>query len=171
MTQNVEIFIFSEDIEPKKRVIRTDFQLFAVVLIAVFGIILLGNFLNNRFHVPRAPVQLTMYVIVAAIAVWLYRFRLTDFRYLLTERMFITDKVIGKKSRPDFQVHLSDIEKIIPFQDLNMSGLKAHGAFHGKKHDTLALVCKVNNKESVLLISPTEEMRTKLIQQWKQVKH
>ena len=170
MEQTVENYVYSEKIAPEKKLIKTDVQLYIVLLVSVFLIIALGNYLNNQFGIPQAPVQISLYVIFAVLSVYLYRYRLTDFSYLLTERMFVVDKVIGKKNRPAVALHLSDITKIVPTSELASIVKPCSKVYHGKKEDTLCIIFKLSGKEESVLISPTEEMKTKLIEQWKKVK-
>lgn len=170
MEEVVQNYIYYDEIEPKKRIIRNDVIFFVVLLLAVLGSMFLASFLQAYFGWSMVIVQLSLYAILAVLIILLYRYRLLSYGYLLTERMFSVSKIVGKKIRPDQSMHLSDIRRICGYNELKGDEGKKYSTFHGKREDTTALCCRVNGTSYVLLISPTEEMKEKLLDQWKKAR-
>ena len=170
MEENVQNYIYYDEIEPAKRIIRSDVVYYVLLLLAVLGSMFLSSLLQAYFGWSMTIVQICLFVILAVLIILIYKYRLLSCGYLLTERMFSVSKIVGRKIRPDQSVHLSDIRKICAFSDLKGDEGKKYGLFHGKREKTTALCCRVNGTAFVLLISPTEEMMEKLLDQWKKAR-
>lgn len=169
MEERVQTYVFHDRAEPKRRIIRNDVALYIVVLLGVLASMFLASACEVYFGWSVFVVQIVLYAAIAVLIYFLYRFRLMSFAYLLTERMFSVTKVIGKKERPDVGVHLSDIVKITSFAEAELPK-KKYSLYHGKKKDTTVLLCRNAGNEFAVLISPGDEMKTKLLEQWKQVR-
>ena len=171
MEQETVQILYTEDIVPLKRFIRSDFLFFVIVAVLVIAVILIASAFQVLFQIPRIFVQIVLYVFLCLFAVWLYKKRLVVYRYKLTERMLSVERVTGKRARPDQQIHLSDIVRIGPYEKLSGENPdKEYRAFHGKKKDATALLYQNGKKTDMLLITPSREMQEIILKQWKKAR-
>lgn len=163
----VENHVMIEKVAPKRRFVRSDGALYALMLALVFGVIVLGNALNTRWGLPRLFVQLGLYAVLLALGYWVYRRCLVTFRYALTNRMLSIDRIVGKKIRGDENIHLSDIVAVRPFAGMQDEPGKLRRLYVDKKRDALAVTVLAGGKRYTVLMSPSEEFAGKLMTQWK----
>ena len=118
MEQPVNEELYSETVEPAKRIIRSDVALYVLVVVVVFAAILLVSALIVLLGLPEFVSQLALFAALLVFGWRLYRVRLLSYRYTLTERMLSVDRIVGRKQRPELAVHLSDITHIRPAAQL-----------------------------------------------------
>ena len=82
-----EHLIWSENSASKRHFLKNDVAFYLILLFLVFGIITFGNYMLKRFNAPRLYIQLGLYAILFAVAVFVYRRYLVEYRYILTDRM------------------------------------------------------------------------------------
>lgn len=164
--ERIEDYICMDRAEPQKGFLSSGGALYAALLLAVIGAIMLSNALSARWNWPRAIVQITLYVLLLILAWLVYRYRLLTFRYVLTTRTLSIDRLVGGKIKHDLSLRLSDIESIRPCAEDRGSG-KRLSLYTGKARDALALRICENGTRRTLIVSPSEEFRGKLIEQWK----
>ena len=162
----VENYICSETAVPKRHIVRSDGALYVALLALVMGIILCGNAVSARWDLPRFYVQLVLYAILIGIGYLVYRFCLVSFQYTLTTRMLTVNRVVGKKVRPEANVHLSDIVSVRPFAEAGEMK-RPRSVFTGRKRDSLAVTVAAGGQRYTLLLSPTDGFLEKLKAQWK----
>lgn len=159
-------YICMDRAEPKKRFLSSGGALYAALLLAVIGVIMLANALSRYWNWPRAIVQISLYALLLALAWLVYRFRLVSFRYVLTSRALSVDRVVGRKIRHEASLRLADIRSIRPVSEETGEG-KRLPLYTGRRRDALALAASENGQRRTLLVSPSEEFTEKLIAQWK----
>ena len=160
--------LYTEVAEPRRSIIKSDVVLWLLVVLGVILLVFIGSFFNVVLGAPNGIVQCVVYLLLLGEILVLYRVRLVSYRYALTERMFSVTRVVGKKDRPDANVHLADITRIRDASQLARGeGGKQSRLFHGKREDAVALTYRVGGEEKTLLVSITESMRKKLVDQWK----
>lgn len=168
MEDRVENLIMLERAEPKKRILASTGALYAALLIGVILVIVLGNDISARFHWPRIIVQLLLYGLLAALGYLIYRFRLTSFRYTLTERMLRIDRIVGVREVSQQRVRLADIRSIRRVSKHSpAAGGRVSRLYIGRKRDALALSYRADGGAGTLLLSPSEEFCDQLVQAWK----
>lgn len=168
MEERIENHIFMERAEPKRRFVRSDGALYVLLLICVFGVILLGNWLGAKYDLARFYVQISMYVLLLAAGYWVYRTQLVAFRYALTDRMLNVTRLVGRKERAEAHLHLSDITSVKPYAEAEKANLgKLRRLYAGTGQDLTAIVCREGGKTQTLLISLSKENLGKLIAAWK----
>lgn len=171
MEHRVEHHICMEKSEPRRSFIRSDGLLYVLLLVGVVSIIVLGTTLSERYGWPRAYTQIALYAILIAIGIAVYRVRLMSFRYSLTDRMLTVDRIVGKKERAEAHVHLSDICRIRPCAALSEGeGGRPLKLCHGNRAAATAVTYRVGGEERTLLLGLSEEMKERLIAQWKTVR-
>lgn len=163
--------LYTETVEPAKRIIRSDVLLYVVVVAVVFAAILLVSALIVLLQLPELVSQLVLFAALLAFGWRLYRVRLLSYRYTLTARMLSVDRIVGRKQRPELAVHLADITHIRPFSALpDGEGGKRERLYLGSKASTTAITYRVAGSPATLLLSLSDGMRKKLIEQWKIVR-
>ena len=164
----VETYLASDTAAPKRSFLRSDGALYVVLLAAVIGIIMLGNFLSALWELPRFYVQLTLYALLIALGYAVYRCCLVSFRYVLTDRMLSVSRVVGKKVRPEANLHLSDIVSIRPLSPDTETEKRIVLSPVGKG-DRIAVTCSVAGTRRTLILAPSEAFYDALIAQWRQI--
>ena len=160
--------LYSETSEPPRSIIRSDLLLYVLVLLLVVLLIFVVSALIVVFELPELLSQLTLFAFLWAFGWRLYRVRLISYRYTLTERMLSVERIVGRRVKPELAVHLADITGIRPCSALSgEEGGKRERLYLGKKADATAVTYRVSGVPYTMLLSMSEEMRTKLIAQWK----
>ena len=80
------------------------------------GPIAAANALEDHLQIPREYSQIALYALLIAAGWYIYRFRLTTFRYTLTDSLFSIDRLTGRSERA---IHLR-CERRLP--DLHVGG-------------------------------------------------
>ncbi len=172
MEDIVQNYIMTEKALQKRRRIRSDGALYALLLLCVFTVIFLGNLACAAWDWPYVAVQVPLYVLLAAGGYLLYRYCLTEFSYVLTDRMLTVDRVIGRKTKPDVQIHLCDIRAIYPYEKAAAMDGKIFALYTGKRKDTVAVIydTHMKQKRGILLLSISKAFQQKLVEQWKKAR-
>ena len=165
----VDNYICMERVEPRKQVFVSNGALYMMLLFAVQSAIVLTNVLNARFGWHRAIIQIALYALLLLISYLVYRYRLTAFRYTLTTQMLMVGRIIGKETRSNTNVLLSDIDSIHPFPFDKRSG-KYRRLYKGRERNTLILCVCTDGVVCKLMLSPSEDFTRKLITQWESQK-
>ena len=162
-----EHLIWSENSASKRHFLKNDVAFYLILLFLVFGIITFGNYMLKRFNAPRLYIQLGLYAILFAVAVFVYRRYLVEYRYILTDRMMSIDQVVGKKIRNAELLHLSDILSITE-GEWGQRGARRLASYGRDRY--LSLIVKNAGKKYEVLISPTSFLEEKLLETWKTAK-
>jgi hypothetical protein len=167
---NVQTLICMENAAPKTRVIRSAGALYVVLLLLAIGSIATANALEEHLQIPREYSQIALYVLLIGAGWYIYRYRLTSFRYTLTDRFFSIDRLTGQSERAEERLLLSEITYIGIFTQAQRSGMpvgtvKNRSILPGRQ--STAIRYQSSGEERVLLISPSAEMLEKLSTQWR----
>lgn len=171
---DVQNLICMENAAPKPRVIRSAGALYVALLLLAIGSIAAANALEEHLRIPRKYSQIAFYALLLGLGLYIYRFRLTAFRYTLTDRFFSIDRLAGRNEREEERLPLSDIidiGMIIPESRFRVRlGAIRNRSFLPKMKST-AIRYRDNGEERILLVSPGDEMLEKLTAQWKNAVH
>ena len=168
MDGRVETLLHMERAEPKRRVFASGGALYAVLLAAVILAIVVGNDISGRFLVPRAYVQPALYAVLALAGYCFYRFRLLSYRYTLTDRTPGVDRILGGREQKTVRVALSDISQIRPFSDRALAPpVRPAALYRGRRRDALYILYRKDGARGALLLSPSDTLKGKLFEQWK----
>lgn len=166
---DVQNLICMENASPKARVIRSKGALYVVLLLLAIGSIAAANALEERLQIPREYPQIALYALLLALGWYIYRFRLTTFRYTLTDRVFAIDRLTGQSERAEERFLLSDIFYIEAYAQAHSNGsrLKAirNRSILPRRMSTV-IRYRDDATERVLLISPSESLLEQLNEQW-----
>ncbi|MPM94144.1 hypothetical protein SDC9_141287 [bioreactor metagenome] len=166
---DVQNLICMENAAPKPRLIRSAGALYVVLLLLAIGSIAAANALEEHLRIPREYSQIALYALLLGAGLYIYRFRLTSFRYTLTDRYFSIDRLTGRSEKAEERLLLSDITYIGVFTPDEGFGIR-WGAIRNRSilpvKKSTAIRYRENGEERNLLISPGEEMLEKLTAQW-----
>ena len=107
--------IATEVAAPKKKHIRSEGALYALLVVGALLIIGFGNRLQTLLDLPPVLVQGTLYALLIGLGWWVMRYRLTSYRYTLTDRAFFVTRLMGKSEKLMAEIPLEDIECAAPY--------------------------------------------------------
>ena len=165
----VQTLICMENVSPKRRVIRSAGALYVVLLLLAVGSIAAANALEEHLQIPREYSQIALYALLIAAGWYIYRFRLTTFRYTLTDSFFSIDRLTGRSERAEERLSLSDITDIGIALPEHRTGIRRRAIRNRSilpEKKSTAIRYRENGEERILLISPSEDMLEKLLAQW-----
>ena len=160
----------TEVASPKQGHIRSEGVLYTLLVLGALGIIALGNRLQMVLDLPPVLVQGALYGLLIALGYWVVRFRLTSFRYTLTDKAFFVSKLMGKSEKLLIDIPLEAIEYAGGYDG---AMLKERGCRMGpnvrvgKIEDTTVLLYREDGELRCLCLSAGENMKGKLTEPWK----
>ena len=160
MEQKEPHIIYTERNTPKRAVIRSDGALYAVLLLGTFLMIVLAYRLTARFGINRLYVQIGLYAALLGIGYLIYRVRLIEYVYELTEDTLIIQQAVGKRQKVLVSVPFSAIRDIGPY---SQTGVKREPrTYHGRSATTTAIRFERNGEERVVLLRASDTLKEKL---------
>lgn len=166
MEERVSDLICAETSAPKRRPVQSHAALYTLMLLLAVGVIVLSNVLGALTGVARMWFQLPLYGVLLLLFILANRYVLCGFRYTLTTRSFMIERVIGQRQWEDAGFMLSAVCDIRPYAQLE-KGTRATALYTGRRAGTLAVTVEKDGQRQTVLISPSAEMTEKLIQAWK----
>ncbi|MEN6418949.1 MAG: hypothetical protein ABFC73_08525 [Clostridiaceae bacterium] len=171
---DVQNLICMENASPKPRVIRSTGALYVVLLLLAIGSIAAANALEERLQIPREYPQIALYALLLFAGWYVYRFRLTTFRYTLTDRVFAIDRLTGQAERAEERVLLGEILQVEGFASAQNSKSRL-GALRNRsilpRKKSTAIRYRDGGEELTLLISPSEALLEQLNEQWQNARN
>ncbi len=162
--------IATEVAAPKKKFIRSEGALYALLVLGALIIISLGNRLMTVLNLPPVLIQGTLYALLIAVGYWVLRFRLTSYRYTLTDKAFFVTKLSGKSEKLMAEIPLETIEYAGPYdgEKLKASNCRMGPNVRiGKIEKTTMLLYRAEGALQCLCLSAGEELKGKLTEPWK----
>lgn len=160
MEQNPSQVRYSERNAPKRAIVRSDGALYILLLLLVFAAIYLSHVLAKQFGVDRLYVQLGLYVLLLGIGYAIYRLRLIDYIYSLTETELIVTQAVGSKQKQLAAVPYTAIERVGAY--CKSDAKSAPCTYRGKRERTTAVWYTEAGEHCVLYLNATETLREKL---------
>ncbi len=160
MERKTPHIVYTERIEPKRRVIRTDGALYVVLLLGAIAAIFLSRFLANRLHVNMLLTQIGLYLLLLGVGYWIYCARLTDFRYELYDTELNVIRAVGSKEKTIVHVPLDAVTEIGEYR--NSDAKPELRAYHGAKEKTTAVWFTENGERHVVFLNASDTMKAKL---------
>ena len=154
---------FQQDNVPSGRIIRSDVGLFLAVLLTAVVMIVGMCALQAVLGFPLIIGQVTVFALLIAFGYLVYRTRLITYRYTMTERMFSVTRIVGKKEKPEYAIHLVDILSITEYAQLDTLPEKKHCPYHGRRGTVTVILYREGGKKTGLYVQLTPEMRDTLI--------
>ena len=162
--------IATEVAAPQKKYVRSEGVLCALLVVGALAVVGLGNRLQARLDLPPVLVQGTLYALLLGMGYWVLRFRLTSFRYTLTDKAFFVTRLVGKSEKLMAEMPLEAIEYAGPYDE---NKLKEAGCRMGPNvrvgtlEDTTMLIYREDGACRALCLSAGEELKGRLTEPWK----
>lgn len=162
--------IATEVAAPQKKYIRSEGGLYAILVLGALAVIVLGNRLQARLDLPPVLVQGALYGLLAALGYWVLRYKLTGFRYTLTDRAFFVTRLTGKSERLVAEIPLDAIEFAGPYDGAKLKALGCPlgpNVRTGELEETTMLLYREEGALRCLCLSAGETLKGKLTEPWK----
>ncbi len=162
--------IATELAAPEKRYIRSEGALYALLVLGALVIIGLGNRIQTWLDLPPVLVQGVLYAGLIGLGYYVLRFRLTSFRYTLTDKAFFVSRLSGRSEKLVAEIPLENIEYAGPYdgEKLKELGCRLGPSVRvGKLEETTVLIYREDGTRQVLCLSAKEELKGKLTEPWK----
>jgi hypothetical protein len=160
MEQNPNMVIYAERNAPKRALVRSDGALYVLLLFLVFGAIALSHVLSKQFGINRLYVQLALYALLLIVGYAIYRLRLVDYLYELTEKELIVTQAVGSKQKRLAVVPLEAIAEVGAYRKTDAK--PAANAYRGQKSQTTAVWYAEAGERYVLLLNASDTLKEKL---------
>ena len=160
MEQNPNKVLYSERNAPKRTIVRSDGALYILLLLLVFGAIAMSHLLAKEFGINRLYVQLGLYAILLVVGYVIYRLRLIDYLYELTDRELIVTQAVGSKQKRFAVIPFDAMLEIGAFRESDAK--PAPCAYRGKKTQTTAVWYTEAGERYVLLLNASDVLKEKL---------
>lgn len=149
--------LYTELSEPKRRLLRSDAALYAVLLAGAIGCIALSRVLAARFGTMRLVFQIWLYAALFLGGYFVYRFRMVAFRYTLTPEGLTVHQSVGSRTTLLVSVPYDAIESVGPWQD--GAGSFDGRTFIGKRADALCVLYRAGEERHALCLSASDRLR------------
>ena len=162
MEQKEPRIVYTERNAPKRVVIRSDGALYAVLLLGTFLMIALAHWLASRFGVNRLYVQIGLYATLLGIGYLIYRTRLIDYVYELTDDALIVKQAVGNRRKQIVSVPYSSIREVGPFRKIDAK--REPRTFHGAIAQTTAVRFERDGETYVVFLRASDTLKEKLME-------
>lgn len=149
--------VYSERNAPKRAIVRSDGALYVLLLIGTFAAIALGYVLSKQFGIKRLYVQLALYGVLLIGGYAIYRLRLVDYLYELTEGEFRVVQAVGSKQKPIVTVPLNSITEVGVYRQTDAA--MEPRTFRGSREKTTAVWFVSEGKTHVVCLNPSDKLR------------
>lgn len=160
MEQKEPRVIYTERNTPKRVVIRSDGALYAVLLLGTLLLIVLAYRLTARLGINRLYVQIGLYAALLGIGYLIYRVRLVEYVYELTDDALIIGQAVGKRQKILVSVPFSAIREIGPYSQTEAK--REPRAYHGRRTSATAIRFERDGEERIVLLRASDTLKEKL---------
>ena len=164
----VQTLVAFEIAQPRKRLNRSTGAVYLLLTALVLAIISAANLAATHWQIPREWVQLPLYAILIAAGIWVYRRHYVCYRYTLTDQTLAVDRIAGNRERTMAAIDLSEIDDIFGDSEGGKPTMHAIYASVLPKRKSARLTARLDGRETVLYISPSEDFFTTLQAQLQQ---
>ena len=148
---------YTERNAPKRLIVRSDGALYVLLLIGTLGAIYLAYTLSKQFGVKRLYVQLGLYAILLAVGYSIYRLRLIDYIYELSNTEFRVLQAVGEKQKAIVSVPLDSITEVGPYRETKAE--KMPRTYRGARNRTTAVWYTAEGKTHVVCLNPSDKLK------------
>jgi hypothetical protein len=153
----VQTLVAFEIAQPRKRLSRSAGAVYFMLTALVLAVISAANFAATHWQIPREWVQLPLYVLLIAAGIFVYRRHYVCYRYTLTDQTFAMDRIAGNAERAIAAVDLRDIDWTRADHEGRKTAMRTINASVLPKRESVRLTIRLDDQETVLYISPSEE--------------
>ena len=148
---------YTERNAPKRRIVRSDGALYFFLLLGTFLTIFLAYWLSKKYGVKRLYVQIALYGILLTVGYAIYRLRLIDYIYELTDTELRVLQAVGNKEKPIVAVPLCTITEIGAYRETD--AVTEPRAYRGARKDTTAVWFAAEGKTHVVCLNATDRLK------------
>lgn len=141
---------------PRRAIVRSDGALYVLLLIGTLGTIFLAYTLSRQFGVNRLYVQLGLYAVLLTVGFLIYRMRLIDYLYELTDTEFRVRQAVGSKEKPIVSVPLSSISEVGAYRKTD--GRAEYRTYRGALERTTAVRYTVDGQAKAVFLNPSDRL-------------
>ncbi len=160
MEQKTPEIGYTERNTAKRRIIRSDGALYLLLLLLTFGLVALTYVLAQRLQINRLYLQIGLYAVLLAVGYAVYRLRLVDYLYELTDQALVVSQTVGNKQKRIAEIPFSAIEEIGAYR--KDDAVQAISAYRGKKDEATAIWFREDGNRQILLLNASETLKEKL---------
>lgn len=153
-----------EQTAARKKLIRSDGLLFALVIVSILLISLTLGYMERVLHRNTQFLQFVAYFVLGAACYAIVHWQITSFRYVLADRAFIVYRRTGRRENMAERVKLSDILFIAPYADASGEKGREFALCAGAKRAGIVLAHRQNDRVQWLIVSIDEAMQAALKQ-------
>ena len=158
----VQTLVAFEIAQPQKRLNRSAGAVYFLLTALVLAVISAANFAATHWQIPREWVQLPLYAILIIASIFVYRRHYVCYRYTLTDQTFAVDRIAGNRERTMAAIDLSKIDDIRGDYEGGKPATHAIYASVLPKRKSARLTARLDGRETVLYISPSDDFFTTL---------
>ena len=148
---------YSERNAPRRAIVRSDGALYVLLLIATLGAIFLAYTLSKQFGINRLYVQLALYASLLALGYAIYRLRLIDYIYELTDAEFRVMQAVGEKKKPIVAVPLSAVTEVGAYRETDAK--PDPRTYRGRRNGTTAVWYDAEGEKRVVCLNATDRLK------------
>lgn len=152
-----EPFAYSEVSEPKRYIVRSDAAFYALLLLGAFGCIALSRFLAAQFGTLRIWFQAGLYALLILAGYWIYKTRMTSYRYTLDEEGLRIYRIVGRRETLLESVPYRSIVVIGPWAE--QTGNSIGRTYNGKRENTLCVAFRTVDEMHTACLSASDRFR------------
>lgn len=164
----VQTLVAFEIAQPQKRLNRSAGAVYFLLTALVLAVISAANFAATHWQIPREWVQLPLYAILIAASILVYRRHYVCYRYTLTDQTFAVDRIAGNRERTIAAIDLSEIDGTPADHEGGRTATRTVYASVLPKRKSARLTARLDGRETILYISPSEDFFTTLQAQLQQ---
>ncbi len=158
----VQTLVAFEIAQPRKRLNRSAGAVYFLLTALVLAVISAANFAATHWQIPREWVQLPLYAVLMIASILVYRRHYVCYRYTLTDQTFAVDRIAGNREQTMAAIDLSEIDGIFADHEGDKPATQAIYASVLPKRKSVRLTARLDGRETVLYISPSEDFFTTL---------
>ena len=147
---------YSERNAPKRAIVRSDGALYVLLLIGTLGAIFLAYTLSKQFGINRLYVQLGLYAVLLIAGFLIYRLRLVDYIYELTDTEFRVLQAVGNKEKPIVTVPLSAITEVGAYRETD--GRPEFKTYRGALNRTKTVRYMAGEQMKTICLNPSDRL-------------
>lgn len=167
MEQQVHDVLAAQTVMPKQRYIRSEGALYALLLCGAVLVMGLGNRLRAALDLPPVLVQGILYGLLLGLGYWVITYRLTGYRYTLTNRALFVTRLTGRSEKLIAEIPIEAIEYAGPC-DPGRLPKKPLRALADRKEPPTMVLYREGETLCALLINARGELKNRLTEPWKE---
>ncbi|MFU0800699.1 MAG: hypothetical protein ACFWUE_08585 [Xylanivirga thermophila] len=135
---------------------KNTFKFIIILFLALVLLTVFSNYLYEKFHLVY--ITYTTFIVFVLVAIYVYRKKITNYRYIINDGSIIFQKVAGKRVVPMFSISFKDIIYFTALpteRDYDKVDKSIYALFDKNSKDAYVLVAKYDDKIYRVVFEPT----------------